>query len=211
MQAWRIQQVPDWNARQEEKRRDMAVSNYGVASLSAYRARVDQVFLRLNCRELPIVARVVDSSRQKPIRMLLHLTNFLYDGWIYTLLLLFLLLREEWRLLLTAALSAAISFILYFMTKPRLARIRPCHLAVARAVQSRCLDRYSFPSGHCMTLIVMGVLLSWNHHGFIPILVGMLLLLCWARMAAAHHYPSDLIAGIGIGLIVAVPMAMILL
>ncbi len=187
----------------------MSVSNYGVASLSTYRAKVDRVFLRLNCAEMPMVAKVVDYSQRKPIRVLLSSINFLFDGWIYALLLLFLLLEREWRLLLVSVFAVVISFAFYFLTKPRLARTRPCHLAQNRAIYSRCLDRHSFPSGHCMTLTVLGVLLSWNYHAFIPLLLELLLLLCWARMAAAHHYPSDLIAGTGIGLLVAVPLAIL--
>ena len=189
----------------------MGVSNYGVASLSGYRAKVDRLFLRLSDTELPLVVRVVGFSQHKSTRMLLRSTNSLFDGWIYSLLLLFLIQQRQWRLLLASSLGVIICFIAYLIAKPRLQRIRPCHLAIERAIPSRCLDRYSFPSGHCMTLTVLGVLLCWSYHAFIPILLYMLLLLCWARMAAAHHYPSDLIAGVAIGLFVALPLAITLL
>jgi undecaprenyl-diphosphatase len=53
--------------------------------------------------------------------------------------------------------------------------------------------------------------LGWQHHAIAPILFGAVILLCWARMATAHHYPSDLIAGIGIGVAVGVPIARTLL
>ncbi len=189
----------------------MPLSNYGIGPLPAYRAKVDQMVLRLNCTELPFVAKVAELSQKELIRIFLRVINTLYDGWIYTFLLLFLLLRKDWRLLLVVCLGVTIAFIFYFSTKPRLARIRPCDLAVIQTIPSRCLDRYSFPSGHCMTLTVVGILLAWRYHAVFPILLVMVLLLCWARMAAAHHYPSDLIAGIGIGLFVAIPVAIILL
>jgi len=62
-----------------------------------------------------------------------------------------------------------------------------------------------------MTLSVVGVLLCWQHHAAIPLLTAMVLLLSWARIAAAHHYPTDLIAGIAVGLFVGVPVAAVLL
>ncbi len=193
------------------KRERGSRGSHGVPWMSTLRAQVDQVFLRLNHTEIPMVATVVSLSQPEPLRVLLRCTNFLSDGWSYSVLLLFLLFEKEWRLLLVASLAVVISFTFYFLTKPRLARVRPCHLAIGMAAQQHCLDEYSFPSGHCMTLTVLSVLLGWRHPAAIPILLGAVVLLCWARIAAAHHYPSDLVAGIGIGLAVGVPIARILL
>jgi membrane-associated phospholipid phosphatase len=55
-----------------------------------------------------------------------------------------------------------------------------------------------------MTLTVHSVLLSRQYTEAIPFLLCAMILLCWARIAAAYHYPSDLIAGIGIGVAVGV-------
>jgi undecaprenyl-diphosphatase len=189
----------------------MAFSNYGAISMLVSRAKASQVFERLNDIELPIVAKVVKSSQRKPIHMLLRCTNVLYDGWIYALLFLFLFFQRDWRLLVTSGVGVVVAFALYFITKLWLARVRPCHLAPSLVSDPRCMDRYSFPSGHCMTLAVVGILLCWHHHAFIPVLLGMMMLLCWARVAVAHHYPSDLFAGIWIGLMVAVPIGMMVL
>jgi undecaprenyl-diphosphatase len=176
-----------------------------------FRVKVDQAFGRLDQLETPIVASVVAFSEPALVQGVVRLTNFLSDGWIYSILLFFLLFETNWRLILVSALAIGICFSVYFAIKPVLARVRPCHGAVHLAVQPRCLDQYSFPSGHCMTLTVLGVLLSWQYHAVAPILLFAVVLLCWARMATAHHYPSDLIAGIGIGLAVGVPIARTLL
>jgi undecaprenyl-diphosphatase len=179
--------------------------------MSACRVKIDRVFQRLNHTEIPVVTKVVILSRPMPLRMLFRITNFLSDGWIYLPLLLFLLLERRWRLLAVTLLSVAVCFALYFVTKPSLARVRPCHLSAIVAAQPRCLDQYSFPSGHCMTLTVLSVVLTWHHRAAIPFLFCAIVLLCWARMADAYHYPSDLVAGIGLGLVVGVPVARILL
>jgi undecaprenyl-diphosphatase len=179
--------------------------------MPAFRAKIDGVFHWLNHTEIPVVVKVVGLSQPGPLRRLLSATNFLADGWIYFPLLLFLLLEKQWRLLCVSMLAVAVCFALYFLTKPSLARVRPCHFSAAIAGQPRCLDRYSFPSGHCMTLTVLSVLLSRQYTEAIPFLLCAMILLCWARIAAAYHYPSDLIAGIGIGVAVGVPLARILL
>jgi undecaprenyl-diphosphatase len=175
------------------------------------RAKIDRAFQRLDHTEIPVVTKVVILSRPLPLRTLLRVTNSLSDGWIYLPLFVFLLLERQWRVLAAIGLAAAVCFALYFLAKFSLARIRPCHQSGITAVQPRCLDRYSFPSGHCMTMTLFSVLLSWRHPATIPFLLCAVILLAWARMADAYHYPSDLIAGIGLGLSVGVPVALILL
>jgi undecaprenyl-diphosphatase len=189
----------------------MDQSSIGNPSQSAYRAKVDRMFLRMNRREISIVSRVIRNSQRRPLSALLRATNRMGDGWIYLPLLFWLLLERQWRLMMVASLGTAVSFLLYFSTKPRFARMRPCDFAKGLSNGTRYLDRYSFPSGHCMTLSVVGVLLCWQHHDAIPLLAAMVLLLSWARIAAAHHYPTDLIAGIAVGLCVGVPVAAVLL
>jgi undecaprenyl-diphosphatase len=165
----------------------------------------------MNHREISIVSSVMRHSQRRPLSALLRATNRLCNGWIYLPLLLWLLLQREWRLLLVASLGTVVSFLLYFSAKPRFARMRPCHFAESLSTSTQYLDLYSFPSGHCMTLSMVSVLLCWQHHAAIPLLAGMVLLLSWARIAAAHHYPTDLIAGIAMGLFVGVPVAAVLL
>jgi undecaprenyl-diphosphatase len=173
--------------------------------------RVDRLFLRMNSKEISMVSSVMRHSQRRPLAALLRATNRLANGWIYLPLLFWLLLEREWRLLLVACLGTAVSFLFYFSTKPRLARMRPCHFAESLSTGTQYLDLYSFPSGHCMTLSVISVFLCWQHHAAILPLTAMVLLLAWARIAAAHHYPSDLVAGIAVGLCVGVPVAVVLL
>jgi undecaprenyl-diphosphatase len=189
----------------------MARTNIGNASPQVLRAKVDWLFLRLNAREISIVSSVIRRSQPRPLSMVLRMTNRLGNGWIYVPLALWLMVEREWRLLLVGALGTAVSFLFYFLAKPRFARMRPCHFSEGLSTATRYLDRYSFPSGHCMTMTVLSVLLCWQHHALIPVLATMVLLLSWARIAAAHHYPSDLVAGIAVGMFVGVPLAATLL
>ena len=68
------------------------------------------------------------------------------------------------------------------------------------------LDRYSFPSGHCMTFaaVLFPVSLAWP--GMFAGLLALWALIAWARLASAHHYVSDVIAGTTLGIVVAWPI-----
>lgn len=189
----------------------MARTSIGNASRQVIRTKLDSLFLRMNRKEISIVSSVMRHSQPRALSALLRTTNRLCNGWIYLPLVFWLLLLREWRLMLVASLGTAVSFLLYFSTKPRFARMRPCHFAESLSTETRYLDLYSFPSGHCMTMSVVSVLLCWQHHAAIPLLAAMVLLLSWARIAAAHHYPTDLIAGIAVGVCVGVPVAAALL
>ena len=172
----------------------MARTSIGNAHREVIRAKVDQIFLRMNRREIGIVSSVIRHSQPRALSAVLRTTNRLCDGWIYLLFVLWLSLQREWRLMLVAGLGTAVSFVLYFSTKPRFARMRPCHFAESLSTETRYLDLYSFPSGHCMTMSVVSVLLCWQHHAAIPPLAAMMFLLSLldslvydVHMADSHH------------------------
>jgi undecaprenyl-diphosphatase len=73
------------------------------------------------------------------------------------------------------------------------------------------LDRYSCPSGHCMTVAALSLPIGFVMPGFAPALVALLVLIGWARLAAAHHYPSDLVLGTLMGYGVAWPVSQLCL
>jgi undecaprenyl-diphosphatase len=187
-------------------------SKIAIAPFSARsRVRIDALFLRMNHREIPLVVKFVRLSEPKPLVLLVNTINQLCNGWIYLPVALYVIYLREWKLLFALITGVVVSHLFYGSTKPRLARVRPCHFAENIPARTRCLDIYSFPSGHCMTLSVVGFLLCWHHHAAIPALAFGLLLLCWARVASGQHYPSDLVAGIGVGSFVATSVALWLL
>ena len=178
---------------------------------STSRAVTDKIFLRMNYSELRVVVKLVRLSEPKPLLVFVNAINRLGNGWIYLPVAMYVIFLREWRLLFALVAGVSIAHLFYGMTKPRFARIRPCHFAENIPVRSRCLDQYSFPSGHCMTLSVVGLLFCWQHPAAIPALTAGLILLCWARVASGHHYPSDLAAGIGVGSFIATSVALWLL
>jgi|SRR6187402_48222 len=186
----------------------MSQVNVEVTLSSTYRTKLDDLFLRMNQREVRVVAKLVQHSEPKPLLLTVNAINLLCNGWIYLPVGLYVIFLREWKLLAALVAGVTISHIFYGSTKPRFARIRPCNFSESIPSRSRCLDEYSFPSGHCMTLSVVSFLLCWQHHAAIPVLAIGLLLLCWARVASGQHYPSDLVAGIGVGYFVGTTVAL---
>ena len=113
--------------------------------------------------------------------------------------------------LVTAGAAVAIAHAIYPFAKAFVGRARPCNVCPDLPALSTSLDRYSCPSGHSMT--------AWAF--FLPIGVTMpiagaigivfWLLLAWARVAAAHHYPTDLFVGAALGAMAAIAASYLLM
>jgi undecaprenyl-diphosphatase len=101
--------------------------------------------------------------------------------------------------ILHAGLAAGAAHAVYPWIKRKIGRPRPFERMPDWHPGIPVLDRYSFPSGHCMTVTAVAIPLALAYSQWLlPILV-LGLTIAWARMACAHHYPSDLVAGCALG------------
>jgi undecaprenyl-diphosphatase len=164
---------------------------------------------RADAAEMPIVRSMVALTRFRTLRALTVAVNLLGNGWAYLAIAAGLFLwgsPKAWAVTATALAATAGSHAIYALVKRQVARLRPFERDPSLPPLANVLDRYSFPSGHCMTLtavlvpIVQGAPSSW------PYALFALALLAWCRVAAAHHYPSDVAAGICLGLAIATPL-----
>jgi undecaprenyl-diphosphatase len=143
-----------------------------------------------------------------------RLLNWLGNGWLYPLLAGLLLAvqgRNAVRPLLAAACAVGAAHIVYAWLKPRLARVRPCEAEAHLPRSASPLDKFSCPSGHCMTLTAVAVPLAWAFPATLLALLMGLLAIGWARVSLAHHYPMDLALGILLALGVAWPVVLLFL
>jgi undecaprenyl-diphosphatase len=153
-------------------------------------------------RELAVVRGIVAHSRRPAVEaatvVLIHLGN----GWAYLLMGLLLLAvkrGQAWPCILTSIASVALAFPVYVWLKRRLARVRPCDRDPALAFRLKPLDVYSCPSGHCMTVAAVGISLGFALPNTSMVMLLLWSLIAWSRLSSAHHYPSDLALGTGIG------------
>lgn len=133
------------------------------------------------------------------------------NGWIY--ILLAALIFAHWglagyKVILFATANAFVTHCLYPLIKRRYRRRRPFIVDPELASLLATLDEHSFPSGHTMTLsaVLVPIVMLW------PSLVipAVLMVVCvaWSRIATAHHYPSDVLAGAFLGVCLGYPISL---
>jgi undecaprenyl-diphosphatase len=87
----------------------------------------------------------------------------------------------------------------YPFVKRRVGRARPYQADATLHTLFDVLDEYSFPSGHTMTLSAALMPIIYTIPGSATLAAGIIGVMGWARVASAHHYPSDVCAGAIIG------------
>jgi undecaprenyl-diphosphatase len=171
-------------------------------------------FARLDEYEISLVRANTLLARNPLVRAIAVVVNHLGNGWILPLVgvaLLYGIGLSAVPVLFTAFLCVGIAHLVYPMIKRAVARPRPIDFDHTLDSLLPPLDLYSCPSGHCMTAMAL----------FIPIVSSIpnamfacsiaWLLIGWARLATAHHYPSDLVLGGLLGAVVTWPITVAVL
>jgi undecaprenyl-diphosphatase len=158
--------------------------------------------------EMPLVRSLVGMTRFRVVRGVILAVNLLGNGWVYLAILGALYMSgspKAWPIAGAAFAAVAGSHAIYAIVKRMIARLRPFERDPSMLPLARALDRYSFPSGHCTTFTAVLVPIVCAAPVFWPYALIALAVLSWCRIAAAHHYPSDVVAGICLGIAVAIP------
>jgi undecaprenyl-diphosphatase len=165
---------------------------------------------RFLAADLAAVRYFSRSARPKATRLMAIGISKLGNGWIYLLLFPAVFCGLGWRgwpIVLIAAANAALLHMLYPIIKRRFERRRPFHVDARLPSLLRTLDEHSFPSGHAMTLtgVLAPIVLAWPAVTVSAVLL--ILSMAWSRIATAHHYPTDVVAGVALGAAVAFPLS----
>ena len=107
------------------------------------------------------------------------------------------------RPVLLMAASGLAGLLIYKALKRTLVRERPFIRHAGITLAGAPLDRYSFPSGHTLHAVCF----TWQAVAHFPqlawLLVPMTTLIAASRVVLGLHYPSDVLAGAGIGALLA--------
>jgi len=162
--------------------------------------------------ELSIVRHQAGWGRSRLGRPFTLVFTHLGNGWLYLALALalpWLVPDALFRAAIAAGIGAGAAHGAYPTLKRYFARARPCDRQIVPLL--RVLDLHSFPSGHAMTAVAVAVPLVAAR----PALAVPALICCasiaWSRLLAAHHYPSDVLAGAGLGVLASLPPTLVLL
>ena len=162
------------------------------------------------CRrsDLALLRLCVPSGRNSMSRWLAIALSWMGNGLIYPMMALGLILSSGARAIIpigTSAVNAGILHSLYPVIKSRIGRIRPYRSHSDLTSLLRVLDEHSFPSGHAMTLTAVLVPIAMAVPGTFSASVVLWGTMAWARVASAHHYPSDIAGGTAIALFISYP------
>jgi undecaprenyl-diphosphatase len=174
--------------------------------------RVFRDWNELDDLELKIVRRFAALSRHNSVKRATRLVNVLGDGWAYLPIAAVIAALAysrpwAWTMFVHALLAAALAHLVHALLKRKILRLRPFEHDPLLTPIARALDRYSFPSGHCMTMTCVALPIVDEAPVLWPVALATLITLAVCRLIAAHHYPSDVLAGIIIGIAVAWPVS----
>ena len=128
------------------------------------------------------------------------------DGWLWYALGALLALfggPDRWRALAAAGLSIGTGIGVFLATKRAAKRRRPS------AFEPHCWstllppDQFSFPSGHTITAFAAALSLAAFYPPLLPSLMFCAISIALSRVILGMHFLSDVVAGAGIGALLA--------
>ena len=134
---------------------------------------------------------------------------FLIAAWI--IIGIFLIIRDS-LVGLFVCFGLAIVFVVHFIISEgilkwggkifSLARVRPykAYPNEIRAIGKKFLDA-SFPSSHVASMVGGLTVLVYFYRSTLPFAIIAVIILSWSRLRNGMHYPSDILAGIILGLL----------
>lgn len=159
-----------------------------------------------NAREIEKVRWFTQHLGHTGVRPFALAVNRLSNGALYAVIgVLFWLAYGSASAVLAGAAALAVAHVVYPAVKRHYRRQRPFQFDSTVPSLLPPLDQYSFPSGHMMSCVAVMIPLCVAVPAMVPWLVGTLLIVGWGRLAAGHHYPSDLAAGGLLGGFAALP------
>jgi len=123
-------------------------------------------------------------------------------GFIWIMMALVLILDKPYRAIGTSVILTLIlgTVLGEGIVKHIVRRVRPCkfknyNLLIATPIT------YSFPSGHALSSFAVAEVLSVSFSQYKFIFMGIAFLIAFSRLYLDVHYPTDVIAGIVIGIL----------
>jgi len=156
--------------------------------------------------EISLCQRLNRMGYSRRIRLFFKGISRLGDGvfW-YTLALALPLLDGMEGLAATGhiAVTGLVCLALYSQLKNRLVRQRPFISFPDIQAYTAPLDKYSFPSGHTMNAVNFAVLFTLFYPPIAWLVVPFAILVALSRVILGMHYPTDVIVGAALGVIIA--------
>ncbi len=136
------------------------------------------------------------------IRRFFAVVSRLGDGVFWYVLMAMLVVLDGWTGLAASAhltATGAIALILYKLLKRWTRRPRPFASDARIRAWVAPLDEFSFPSGHTLHAVAFSMVAVAHYPALALLLVTFTTCVAVSRVVLGLHYPSDVLAALGIG------------
>jgi undecaprenyl-diphosphatase len=157
---------------------------------------------RLGVIDWPIARALALSGERRAPLIAANTVSRLGNGPIYFFIVAAVALfhpQDALTIIGCAAASILLLHSVYPTMKQATARPRPRDVEAVFPESIPTLDRYSFPSGHVMTLTAALTPILHSAPKTWPVGVAVWAAMAWSRLAIGHHYASDVAAGTILG------------
>lgn len=160
---------------------------------------------RLNAQEIPVCLIFNRINHLKPVSLFFAAISRLGNGvfW-YVLILMLPLIHGTAALAVSAhmALTGMVCLLIYKLLKTSTERQRPYSFDDSVYQNVAALDQFSFPSGHTLHAVNFTLVLLAYYPQWMMLVVPFTILVALSRVVLGLHYPSDVLAGALLGLLV---------
>ena len=153
--------------------------------------------------------RLLEWRPPRWVRVWMLAATRLGDGWLWLGTAALLAASGSWGLqvLSAAAVSAGLANLLQLCVKGRIRRARPCARAKPRHFDVDPLawfpsDRFSFPSGHALNAFAIGSVVALAFPLAAVPALAVASSVAASRVVLGLHWPSDVLAGALVGLLI---------
>lgn len=157
----------------------------------------------LNEADLGFLLWLNQLSSWRPLAIFFRVVSRLGDGVFWYSIIAILLYKQLYLPALHMVLVALASLAIYKIIKSYTSRPRPYVENQNVVLRARALDEYSFPSGHTLHAVSLTLIVLFYFPVMGLFLVPFTLLIMASRCILGLHYPSDVLAGTSIGILIA--------
>jgi undecaprenyl-diphosphatase len=161
---------------------------------------------RMHALDILLCLSINRTSRYRWVRLLFRVVSRLGDGLFWCVLMIGILMMEHAAgvmPVLHMVVAGACGTLVYKAVKGRTLRPRPFEVNQAVKVGMAPLDHFSFPSGHTLHAVLFSMVALAYYPALVWLLAPFTLLVAASRVVLGLHYPSDVLAGAGLGALLA--------